>query len=556
MRDLKIYVKWAVKKWQNPGLKLQLYSVLFILTLFAIFSFLIYNIGDPDLVFIHGFHIPVIIAAIIFRTRGGIIAAFLAGFILAPFIPFASMEIGLWVLPDIFIWGIRAAMFMFVGVITGVTFDFVHYQLEELEQSSFYNPGTKLPNRYKLIDEIEWLVDSTELNSFSIIMIDIGNYTDIINNIGHQQKNKFLKKIYSDLKIFFNNDIQIYNVYDNKFALFLKNTSTEKLYNILEKLLEKLEEPFDCIDIPVYLDSYIGIANYPESTSDEIKVIENAYIAMKKARKNSMEYCFYDVTSDKNEKENLYILGEVKNAIQKNDFILYYQPKLDLKQRKITGAEALIRWQHQKKGLMLPGKFIPQVEKTALINKLSYWVIERAVKDLIEFKNNDININIAVNLAPRNLLDDSFITDVVKLLKKYNHNYENIEFELTERDIMKELTREKNILNNLSDLGFKISMDDFGTGYSSLAYLKNLKINNIKIDRSFVRDILTDNKDREIIKTAIDLGHILDKNVIAEGVECEEALKMINQFNCDYAQGYYISKPLTFSDFQEFYINY
>jgi len=202
-----------------------------------------------------------------------------------------------------------------------------------------------------------------------------------------------------------------------------------------------------------------------------------------------------------------------------------------------------------------PGNFIPLIENTALINKLTYWILEKVIIDIHEMSKEGIDINIAVNITPRNL-EANFPEEIKNLLTYYGVSPERIELELTETDIMKEFAVAEEVLTTLGGRGIKISIDDFGTGYSSLAYLKNLPINNIKIDQSFVRNIIEDPKDREIVTTAIKMGMILDKQTIAEGVESKEALNLLKELGGDYAQGYFISKPKPYQDFIQWYNDY
>ncbi len=387
------------------------------------------------------------------------------------------------------------------------------------------------------------------------MLINIENYIEIINNLGHSYSNEFLQTIGFEIEKRFPIQGEVYKVYHNKFALLVKNVNKNELKHFAENLAEKLEEPLEFNNIPIYLDTQVGIAVYPENAHDENTLFQNAYLAVYKAEEKRKRFAFYDESYNEAGKNNFFLLGETKSALENNNFVIYYQPKITLKDGSVDGAEALIRWNHPKKGMIPPGNFIPLIENTALINKLTYWILEKVIIDIHEMSKEGIDINIAVNITPRNL-EANFPEEIKNLLTYYGVSPERIELELTETDIMKEFAVAEEVLTTLGGRGIKISIDDFGTGYSSLAYLKNLPINNIKIDQSFVRNIIEDPKDREIVTTAIKMGMILDKQTIAEGVESKEALNLLKELGGDYAQGYFISKPKPYQDFIQWYNDY
>ena len=203
--------------------------------------------------------------------------------------------------------------------------------------------------------------------------------------------------------------------------------------------------------------------------------------------------------------------------------------------------------------MLPPGDFIPLIEQTALINKLTYWLLEKVIVDILEMSKKGFNVKIAVNITSRNLFEENFTEKIKSLLTSYGVSPERIELEVTERDIMHDFTLAQKVLGALADMGFKITLDDFGTGYSSLTYLKNLPIDDIKIDQSFVKDIIEAPKDKEIVNTTVKLGKVLDKQTVAEGVESKEALNLLEELGSDYAQGYFISKPKPYKDFVKWY---
>ena len=555
MRDF--YIEWIAKNWKNINKKMKAIAMLFIIILFIGARFIIYSNNNLNAVYIHIIDIPIILAGIIFGLKGGILGGLVGGIILTPFSLFELQEVGFRSLNNITNWLTRSGFLVIKGIVVGVSFDLLNKKMEELEKASFFNLETGLANKNKLIHDIDEIILPQTEKNYYLILINIDNYSEIINTIGHRLSSNFFQKISKEIQKRLESNINIYNIYGNKFSILIKKSNKKSIAVFVDKLIKILEDPFTFNKIPIYLNTYLGIVQISEKNQYEETILQDAYIAMNKARENKNKYLYSNSNLNQNKNtSNLILLSEIKSAIKKNNFSLYYQPKLNLRTGKIVGAEALIRWDHYEKGIISPSNFIPQAEKTALINNLTYWVIQKAAEDIIKFQKDNIDLNIAINIVPRNLKDKEFPRKIENIINDKNIESGKIELELTETDIMEELEEAELILAILSDKGFKISLDDFGTGYSSLSYLKNLPINNIKIDRSFVRDILVDNKDRQIVKAAVELGHILNKKVIAEGVETRKGLELIKNMKCDFVQGYFIGRPLPYEEFKKTYITY
>lgn len=347
--------------------------------------------------------------------------------------------------------------------------------------------------------------------------------------------------------------MKAFNIYNDKLGFLLKgiDLKREMLVNLIGETESNLEASFYREDIPVYIDTRLGIARR-ESGETGRDLLEKAHMAMISTR-NKSKLKFYDDELENRFKNNIFILGEFREALKEGQFHLKYMPKIKLSSEKITSAEALIRWDHPGRGLIPPNKFIPQLEKTALINELSQWVFKRAAEDLLLFQEEGLEIKMSVNISPYNLKRNDFWNTVETTLKETALSPNIFELELTETDVIEKLTEGRNALDVLAHRGFKIALDDFGTGHSSLNYLKNLHFDILKIDISFVRDMHKNRENREIVKTAIRLGHQLNKEVVAEGIENEEILEKLKKLGCDYGQGYHISRPLPREQFIELY---
>ena len=440
---------------------------------------------------------------------------------------------------------------------------------EKLEQVSLYDPNSGLPNSSSLIKKVDELIDEGKAENIHLIVLEAENYKEVMETIGHTRWGEFFKEIATQLKerqeIKFalnakknqNRDIEIniYNIYHNKLGFLVVYNSQEEIKDFIEELKVHIELPFYYNEIPIFFNTHLGLASYRNEDTG-VDLMQHAYQALNTAVREKKKIKIYEESLETKSLENFMLLGKVRIALDENQFQLYYMPKLSLSTGEITGVEALIRWQHPKDGNISPGKFIPPVERTGLIDELTEWVINKAAQEKLLLSDRGIDINMAVNISPRNLKQNDFVKNVKNIIRKNGLEPAQFELELTETEIMEDLIRGNNSLNNLLATGFKISMDDFGTGYSSLAYLKNLDIDSLKIDLSFVQPMLEDKKSYEIVKAAIKLGQILDKKVVAEGIESQMVLEALKGLGCDYGQGYYIAKPLALEDFEDFYNNW
>lgn len=240
-----------------------------------------------------------------------------------------------------------------------------------------------------------------------------------------------------------------------------------------------------------------------------------------------------------------YLVSQIAESINSDEFFWEYQPKLNLATNKIYGVEALVRWNHRELGRIPPNDFIPILEKTDSIKLLTNWVLKTVIEDMVEWKSKGIDLVISVNVCPRDLEDDNFSLNLFNLLKKNNVEFEKIELEITETDLIKGIDKVSKVLKILKVRGIKVSIDDFGTGYSSLSYLNSLPVNEIKIDKSFIGFLVKDKGKKDLLKYIIELAHILNKFVIAEGVEDEETINLLKLLDCENVQGYFISKPIS-----------
>ncbi|HLL80926.1 MAG TPA: bifunctional diguanylate cyclase/phosphodiesterase, partial [Ktedonobacteraceae bacterium] len=330
----------------------------------------------------------------------------------------------------------------------------------------------------------------------------------------------------------------------DEFALMQPLADKEELHHLVQIIHVALEEPFSIEGHPVQIDVSIGAALYPQHGGDPISLLRKADIAMYIAKHQHKEFALYEVEYEQDSARQLDLIRELRHAVGANEFRLYYQPKVEMKTGRVYGVEALIRWQHPTLGFIPPDQFIPLAEQTGQIMSLSRWVLEEALRQCGAWLQVGIDLEIAVNLSMWDLRDSSLPTTIRALLDQYQVPSRNLRVELTESAAMTDPEHTLEVLKQLAKEGICSSIDDFGTGYSSLAYLKRLIVNELKIDRSFVRHITEEASDETIVRSTVTMAHSLGLKVVVEGVEDEASYNLLARLDCDTAQGYFMARPL------------
>ncbi|MFQ5950311.1 MAG: putative bifunctional diguanylate cyclase/phosphodiesterase, partial [Nitrospiria bacterium] len=270
---------------------------------------------------------------------------------------------------------------------------------------------------------------------------------------------------------------------------------------------------------------------------------QRADVAMYEAKQTRSGYKVYNAAQDRHSTGRLALMGELRHAIEEKQLLLHYQPKVNLQTNRITGVEALVRWQHPKLGMVPPVQFILPAEQTGMIKSLTQWVLQEALSQSRRWQQDGLRINLSVNLSARNLQDTVLPGQIARLLQTYGITPSSLEVEITESAIMTDEKHARDVLTEIGNMGISISIDDFGMGYSSLSYIKKLAVNRIKIDKSFVESMSVNHDDEVIVRSTINLGHNLGLKVVAEGVENQETWNRLVALGCDEAQGYYMKRP-------------
>jgi len=422
----------------------------------------------------------------------------------------------------------------------------IHLRQKDLTYQANHDSLTALPNRKRFIEEVTKKLSSAKVNAteFTVLLIDLNGFKDINDTLGHQIGDKLLVKVGNRLHQDLQDSEFIARLGGDEFAILLPDTDKEAAITVLKKIQDIIETKFTIEGVNTYVGVSIGAAVYPYHGEDEGTLLRHADVAMYVAKHQKIPYSFYKTSDDSYTLNRLSIMHDIKSSIYHDGLLLYYQPKLNLKTAKLTSVEALIRWNHPDLGLVMPDEFISIAEQTGFINQITYWVIEEALLQSKRWHEKGERIKIAVNLSVYNLFDVDFINIVQTLLDKYKSVSGNLIFEITESAMMSNPKVAIANLNQLRSMGIKLSIDDYGTGFSSLSYLSQLSLNELKIDKSFVMDMLRDERKSVIVHSTIEMAHKLGLEVVAEGVENKEVLTRLKGYGCNSIQGYLISKPL------------
>ena len=418
---------------------------------------------------------------------------------------------------------------------------------EKLEYQAYHDELTKLPNRKRLFEYIEGMLkDRLQDNKpFTVLLLDLDRFKEINDSLGHKCGDLLLMELSGRLLSVLPENYLVARLGGDEFAVVLENVDTrEKAKEIAANIKSVIQKHFQLEGVGLLIDASVGIAMYPEDGNDSTILMRRADVAMYHAKKNGVGISAYDESFDTNSPQRLALIGGFSKAIEENELVLHYQPQIRVRDKRVIGVEALVRWDHPEHGLLMPDQFIPIVELSDSIIALTYWVINQAFSDCKKWQGQGVDIGIAVNVSTLNIQDEGFVNHLNKMIVKHHVNPDKIQLEITESVILADTKRALKTINELDMMGIKISIDDFGTGYSSLAYLKEIPVDELKIDKSFVMDVEENDNDAVIVKSTIDLAHNLGLKVTAEGVETKGALDLLDILDCEYAQGFYISRPI------------
>jgi diguanylate cyclase (GGDEF)-like protein/PAS domain S-box-containing protein len=427
------------------------------------------------------------------------------------------------------------------------------------------DPLTRIPNRMQFQHLLQRSIarcrrDNSEL---ALFYLDIDQFKDINDTFGHLAGDSTLETLTRRMTECMPEGAIAGRLAGDEFAVFIEALPAvevtdlqDALRGMARHLLERIAEPFNVQGNEVYMTASLGIALYPADADNVIDLIRNADAALYAAKKaGGNRYQFYDASMNEAAIERLMLKSRLRRSFEEDELLMHYQPKYSLQSGKVVGAEALVRWDVPERGRIQPADFIPLAEETNLIIEIGEWVLEKVCADIQRWQREVGETGrIAVNLSLRQLRQKSFIKKIDKIIRRYDIDPANIEFEITETTLVEDPQRTIGLLDQLHALGLHLAIDDFGTGYSSLSALQKFPINTLKIDRSFVKNAADDANDAAIVSTIIDMGRSLKLDVVAEGVETQEQLNFLRHLKCDYAQGMLFGEPMEADSFRELLI--
>jgi diguanylate cyclase (GGDEF)-like protein len=418
---------------------------------------------------------------------------------------------------------------------------------QEKEYQAHHDSLTDLPNRVLFHRNLEdAIAKASEAEGIlAVMVIDLDGFKEVNDTLGHHYGDLLLKEIGPRLSTALRDEDVMARLGGDEFGIVLPALpQPEVAVAIARRLMEEFERPVIVDGLALDISGSIGIALFPTDSQDVDTLLRRADVAMYDAKEAGTGFELYHPSLDRYSPSRLTLVGQVRPAIENDEFLLYYQPKVRIADGKIVGVEALIRWQHPQRGLVPPDEFIPLVERTVLLRPLTAYVLNQALRQTREWHDLGLPIQTAVNLSARNLADSELPDQVADLLGAWELPSSALGLELTESFVMSDSLKTATILNRLRDVGVELSVDDFGTGYSSLSYLSRLPIDEIKVDRSFVGDMLANPNNATIVRATVDLGRNLGLRVVAEGVEDAATLQELARLKCHVAQGYFLSRPL------------
>jgi diguanylate cyclase (GGDEF)-like protein len=429
---------------------------------------------------------------------------------------------------------------------------------ENLEKHANYisthDPLTELPNRALFYDRVERAIftANSQKRLLSLLLLEIENFKDIYETLGRNRSDLIVKQISTRLQGVSVEGDSVARIDGNIFGILVNDLIDAGECEQLARYIQKaMEQPFIVERLQVAVHSNIGIVYFPEHGDDVDTLMQRAGVALHIAQSSNTGYAAYESSFDKHSPRRLTLMSELRHAIDHNQLDLYYQAKVSIKTGELYGAEALVRWNHPMHGFISPDEFVPMAERTRMIKQLTLWVLKRAFRNCADWHKQGIDLTISVNLSAKDLHDPELPDLIAGAAASAGIRPEWIILEITEGSVMNQPENALEIIQRLHRMGYKFSMDDFGTGYSSLAYLKKMPLMELKIDKSFVMDILHSENDAGIVKATISLGHNLGLKVTAEGVENKEILSQLHEYGCDIAQGYYFNKPMSVKDFSQ-----
>ncbi len=427
-------------------------------------------------------------------------------------------------------------------------------------EPTFYDAATQLPNQRLFLDHLSFEITHSKAPPKMIVVIklSVNNLNEVSALYGREFGNNYFYELSKRLQKVVLETTIVARTQEDEFSILESEFKyVSEVLNFIYRLRAVLCTSYEYQNQLVIGQIGIGVALYPNDTDKVEELYDYASLALQLCNRSQSDYEFYQQSVNLQVKAQKGLINDLYEAVQSEQFYLVYQPQIDIQDNdKIIGAEVLIRWEHPTRGLVPPNIFIPVAEEAGLIYKIDEWVLEQACKQSSYWHKHGLNIKLAVNVSADHFNQPSFISKVSQFIFKYGVNPRLLELEITETAVMLEITKALEHMNEIKSMGLSLALDDFGTGYSSLGYLRQFPVDKLKIEASFVKEMVNNKSDSALTKGIIHLGHDLGLKVLAEAVENKDQLELLKSFGCDMVQGYYFSKPLLPKAFEEYLIKF
>jgi len=412
---------------------------------------------------------------------------------------------------------------------------------------------TDLPNRILLYERINQGIANAKRNagSVAIMIMDLNRFKEINDTLGHHCGDRLLQQIAPILKNNLRETDTVARLGGDEFAVVLPDTNHGTAVTIAQKLRKTLRHPFMVEGHSLGVEMSIGIALFPQDGTDSDALLQSADVAMYIAKRNDSGYAMYDAEQDLYTVSRLNMISQLRRAVENDALDVHYQPIIDIHNSEIHCVEALSRWQHHELGNIPPNEFIPIAENAGLIRQLTHQVLDKSLGQLSAWNDNGYQFSLAVNLSIKDIQDAAFPGQLKSLITRHGVNHANVILEITEGSMMTDIKRCFKVLSDLHSMNVRLSIDDFGTGYSSLSYLRQIPADILKIDKSFILNMIEDENDAVIVRSTIDLAHNMGRDVIAEGVENQDTYDILDILGCNYVQGFHVCQPLPANEIEQ-----
>lgn len=539
--------KWdnLIEMWRKPAGVQALLMVAAISLLIGLVAALVYATGGTAFAWLHLMYIPVLLAAAFFRVPGGLLAAVIAGLLLGPFMPLfvandVAQQTGNWLF--------RTLFFLLIGLFAGIISQILNGRLDRIKKQAYFDGLTGLPNLLALEAAVGEILADRDA-SVCLAMVTFANFAQIMDALTYRAADNLGLQIAGRLRQVNRFQLPVYKIHSTSFALVAPSRGLDEFVTDCEEILYQMQEPFVVEGVLVAVNMHCGVALLPRDAAEVHEGLQKASVAAHEAESRNKLCILYNSGNEVDRRRALALLGSLSDALKNEELALYYQPKVNVQTGFIEGAEALLRWNHPEHGLVRPDLFIPDAEKTWLVQPLSLFAVKAVIAKLQRLQGQGLALRLGVNLTAHNIQSSKFMAELNRMIDEADITPGSLEVEITERTLITEFDLAADVLTSLKNRGVSIALDDMGAGYSVIRYLQELPISSVKLDQIFMHDLLTSEFNQNMVRGMVIICKRMGITVVAEGIEDKEVSDKLRSFGCDLIQGYYVSRPLPEEEF-------